>query len=320
MPAQYTHQLIAERTLAALPAPLREKISSFAAFCLGAQGGDVFYFLRVRGGKGKNFGRFMHSGDVFSVFESFYEALLSRPSAQAFSYVAGYISHYAADTLFHPFVYGLMERFAAAEPRWKGKRHVYIESDLDSHFIAAREGIPVSRYKSPVRRAEISLDELYPLLLGVSERAGRVAFSRHAFRCAVRRFFFFEKLCGDRKGRRRAFWNGTERLFRLPHVFSLLCRRDVPDARCLNREEGEWRNPSAPDQRSCESADALFDRAVAEGARLIALFADCLERGAPLPREEFSKGFLTAAPAGVKLVTPAPSVPKRKKKKMRPAA
>ena len=81
-------------------------------------------------------------------------------------------------------LYALMERFAAAEPRWKGKRHVYIESDLDSHFIAAREGIPVSRYKSPVRRAEISLDELYPLLLGVSERAGRVAFSRRAFRAA----------------------------------------------------------------------------------------------------------------------------------------
>ena len=47
MPAEYTHQIIAENVLEALPAAQRERVSDFSAYCIGAQGGDVFYFLRI---------------------------------------------------------------------------------------------------------------------------------------------------------------------------------------------------------------------------------------------------------------------------------
>ena len=303
LPSQYTHQLIAEEVFARLPENVRAAIPSKAAYFLGAQGGDIYFFFRVKDGRRRNLGKRMHNRRIYEDLSAF--AAAAGEADEVSSYAAGYLCHYAADTVFHPFVYGLTERFLAEEPSRRVKWHAYIESDLDTHFVSARLGLPVQSYSFPLRRKDVDLDALYPLVHAVcGGTEGHKLFSPRAFRAAVGRFFLYVWWFRDPHLRRRRFFEGAERLLHVPHVLSALYRRAQADERCLNADGREWRNPSVPAFFSCEDADRLFERAVAEGVRLLCEFFICVRGGVPLPREDFGKNFLSGAPEGVPVVRP----------------
>ena len=312
MPSQYTHALIAEEILAALPENVRGAVMSLPDYFAGAQGGDVLFFLRITTDPEKNAGKRLHRKDIYKTFSALLAAARDGGSAVR-SYAAGYITHYAADTVFHPFVYGTQERLlAAAEGGEKRLRrtdlHSYIESDLDTHFTLARKGVPVHRYAPPPHSG--SVRELYPAV----QAACGVPFPPRALARSFRRFALYERFFRDRTYRKRKAFRAAETLFFAPHVCSSLCRRREPDPRCVNAERALWRNPSVPAFTSHESADELFARAVAEGVRLICAFFIALEGGGELAEADFSKNFLTGAEEGVPLVRPQPSKKRPRKR------
>ena len=45
MPAEYTHQIIAEKVYEKLLEGIRSRLGDLFSFDLGAQGADIFYFL-----------------------------------------------------------------------------------------------------------------------------------------------------------------------------------------------------------------------------------------------------------------------------------
>lgn len=163
MPAQYTHQIYAETLLSLLPEEERARISDLPAYYLGAQGGDVFYFLRLVTPGGGNLGKYLHNTDVYGFFSEMLASLRRDGSSAALSYAAGYVTHYALDTVFHPFVYGTTEKFIAAHPKSRIRWHAYIESDIDSHFIRKLRGISVTDYVSPLRISELDVPALVRL-------------------------------------------------------------------------------------------------------------------------------------------------------------
>ena len=292
MPAQYTHQLLAEKIFGLLPEDIRQKISDFPAYYLGAQGGDIYYFFRMRQGKYKNLGTRLHNRDVFAVFNAFKKAA-ERGDASVCSYIAGYITHYAGDTVFHPFVYALVERFAARQPHWKGKRHAYIESDLDAYFIEREKNIPVQEYICPVDDQAMRAKTLSELFGNAFQGKDGFKISKRAIRVAIDRFFRFEHFFQDKRLWKRKFFNGLETFFHVPHVLSVLFRRPEYDRDCLNAAREQWKNPSDSNFVSAEDADALFDRAVRVGTQLIIEFFESVRQGARLSKEVFGKGLLT---------------------------
>ena len=207
MPAQYTHRILAETVLRSLPNNVRGKISCLPAYYLGAQGADILYFLHLRRGREKNLGSYFHN---IGVYEGFCSLLSSaRESAFAFSYAAGFITHYAADTVFHPFVYGMIEKFNDYEPDWRGRRHSYIENDLDSYFVQKYRNRAAYRCCRAARRAEPYVQRL------------RAAFrfrARSARR--TRPFFPFQPLFYGRKSAPPQFFRrGRARTARSASVF-----------------------------------------------------------------------------------------------------
>lgn len=306
MPAQFTHRILAEAVLRALPASVRRTIDDLPAYFLGAQGPDIFYFLHIRRGKEKNLGAYFHGVGVYEGLCSLLAA--SKGSDFAFSYAAGYLTHYAADTVFHPFVYGMIEKFNEYEPAWRGRRHAYIENDLDSYFVQKCCGIPVQAYPFPRVERHINVAKLYAVLIRMSADAHRRPFSERALRAALDRFFRFGRFFTDEKLRRRNFFGAAERALRVPHLFSSMYRRPDYDERCLNLSREEWRNPSAPECASRESADDLFARAERECTRLLTEFYRAAADGTPLPREDFGKSMLTGVGGGVPLVRPRAGV------------
>ena len=303
MPAQFTHRILAERVLHALPGGVRREIKSLPAYYLGAQGADILYFLHIRRGKEKNLGSYFHNSGAYGAFRSLLAAA-EEGDEFAFSYAAGCITHYAADTVFHPYVYGMIAKFNEFEPDWYGRRHSYIENDLDSYFVQKYCGISVQGYPFPRLERHVNVPKLYAVLSRMCKDCGQRAFSERALRAALDRFFRFGRFFTDENLRRRRFFGAAERALRAPHLFSSMYRRPDYDERCLNLGRGEWSNPSAPDFVSNESAGDLFARAEGEGVRLAEEFYLAAAEGRALPEEDFGKSLLTGMPAGVPLVRP----------------
>ena len=306
MPAEYTHQIAAEHIYIALPPDVRGQIADFPAYSLGAQGGDVFYFLRIFCSARYNLGKFLHNRRVYDVFSAFLSAASGGVGPAGLSYIAGFITHYAVDTVFHPFVYGRSAQLGALYPHARCRWHSYIESDIDTYIVRRSKGIAIGAYRFPVRYQAADAEQIAPVLDAVCRAVGQKKVTPRLFRRAARRYEWFERAFYDRSGRRRRFFEGAERLLHLPRFFSTLCRREEIDGRCCNLDGGVWNNPSRPSFVSAEDADALFARTVAEGVRLICIFFSCLRSGEALPREAFDKGFLSGIDCSLPLVRPHP--------------
>ena len=276
MPAQFTHRILAEAVLRALPASVRRTIDDLPAYFLGAQGPDIFYFLHIRRGKEKNLGAYFHGIGV-------YEGLCSLLAASKGS---------------------MIEKFNDYEPDWRGRRHSYIENDLDSYFVQKYRGVPVQNYPFPRIERHTDVAALHAVLNRMCRDCGRHSVSERALRAALDRFFRFSRFFADENLRRRNFFGAAERALRVPHLFSSMYRRPDFDERCLNLSHGEWRNPSSPEFLSRESADDLFARAAGECLRLLSEFSAAEAEGSPLSSENFGKSLLTGVRAGVPLVRP----------------
>lgn len=296
MPSSYTHQILAETVYESLPENVRERLVFLPEYYLGAQGGDVFYFYNMTGGA-KNFGKYFHRKNIYGVFSSFLESARSG-DAHVLSYIAGYVTHYAADTVFHPYVYWLCAKEKERSGRKKENFHARIESDLDTYFVNQFKRESVSEYEYPLRYGDLEFPSVCKMLSAASEAGGNPPVTEKLFRRSVKRFIRFQNFFkGVHEGRRKALY-GAEKLLRLPHTLSGLFRRESWEERYLNAERREWYYPSDPEKTSRESADELFFRAQREAVRLISLFFIALDGGGKLPEEDFSSHFLTGIPGG----------------------
>ena len=286
MPSSITHALIAEEAAARLPEPLRRETEAFpAAYFLGAQGPDVFFF--ARSGKEGNFGRFLHRNAVYTVFTAFADYLKKAEGearAAARAYCFGYVTHCCADVAFHPFVY----RYLAQNGLHK-REHQRMENDWDVYFLRRLRGREAEGYPFP--EIEGCVPALLPLWRAASAAVGRQPVEERTLRSAVKNFSrylsFFHKKCYSA----HAGWARFDRLFHL-HGLSCFYPAREPDPAVLSGEAFLRAANADAALPPVESADDLFARAVSESAYAILLFADAIG-GAPLPAEIFSRHLLT---------------------------
>ena len=74
MPSTHTHALIAEEVLAALPENVRAQIVSEKEYFAGAQGADVYFFLRFCADTEKNVGKSLHRRGIYKSFSALLDA------------------------------------------------------------------------------------------------------------------------------------------------------------------------------------------------------------------------------------------------------
>ena len=291
MPSSITHQILAEKICEALSENVKKRIANLPEYYLGAQGGDVLYFYNMTS-REKNFGKYFHRRNIYGVFCSFLRSV-QKGDGRVCSYVAGYIVHYAADTVFHPYVYWLSEREKRRTGRKKDNFHARIESDLDTYFIQKHKGIKVAEYRFPLRYEELALSSVYQALSdAVAAGEGEPPLEKKPFLRAVKRYIRYQRLFLDPRERRRKAVYAAEKLLHVRHVFSFLFHRENFDERFLNAQGEEWFYPAAPKITSHDNADELFERAFREGVRLIEAFFAAADGDGELNRGDFSKHFL----------------------------
>ena len=128
MPEGYTHVRTAKKAAEAI----HYKIQCPNAFAAGANGPDSFFCYEVWKKRAKRhydlptLGNRMHEENTGAFLRSLCDHAKTRPQVE---YVLGFLSHYAADTVMHPFIIAMCER---GQPYGRKGGHGYLEIALDS--------------------------------------------------------------------------------------------------------------------------------------------------------------------------------------------
>ncbi len=178
MPAIYTHYIVAKENWSNLPNEVAQKLLPYQSlYFFGANGPDFCFFYNFLDGK-SNLGSFLHKEagiDVFRVLKAF----ARTPDMLAYS--LGFITHYAADLLFHPFVYRVSKNSLL--------KHTRIENALDEYFKKSVDKDTDSYYHYFAHKLSPKEEkELFLLYAAIAVRCGFPPIKQTAFFRAIQLF------------------------------------------------------------------------------------------------------------------------------------
>lgn len=280
MPSVFTHFLIARSAMEKLNGS--EKLKNDAHFLLGSQGPDLAFFYPSR--KKPNLGRALHTQNVYSSLCALASSYSSYPES-ARRFTLGYITHYAADVVFHPYIYHLSNKF---EYLPYARLHVRIENDLDSYFLEkySKDGIVKEFIEG-----KINYQSLFLPFSDMSKAIGWGGLSRKKLSFSFKAFRAYSSFFDERANKVGNFVRTVEKPFGKAQL-SCLFHRDKIEEEFLNRENEMWCNPACADEASIEDCDMLFSRAADESVKLLEEFLFCANSGENLDKAMFSRHFL----------------------------
>jgi hypothetical protein len=179
MPTFITHQLLAEEVYKALPQSVYSKIGSLPHYYLGAQGCDVCFAYKPVSTLKNNFGSFLHAFRPELFFRLLQEEAEKDPFVRSYAY--GYLTHYAADTVFHPYIYKEMGEDNGFF------RHHSIEHAYDGYLLKRYRGKGAGAYSLPPLK-DLPLDGVFLVYKRYAEMSGWGTLRRTAFFKAVNRY------------------------------------------------------------------------------------------------------------------------------------
>ena len=143
MPGFTTHYIFGMKAYNDMPfTPLKHTIAKYRwLYQLGLQGPDMFFYnipiLRHR--DYRNVGSYKHEHKVSAFFECCLRRIGSIRSRQqqeeAISYLAGFMNHYIADSICHPYVYGRIGYPVDAPTSMHHGMHAHLENELDAILL-----------------------------------------------------------------------------------------------------------------------------------------------------------------------------------------
>ncbi|MBQ8323197.1 MAG: zinc dependent phospholipase C family protein [Clostridia bacterium] len=264
MSASYTHHLIASRVFSVLPAPLHAAVEPYLSlYFFGAQGADFCFFCPLTDGVKKpiNFGSYLHRYGGFSAFNVC--KLFSARDEALFSYSLGYITHYAADVAFHPFVYATAGKSPLRHSRVERAIDLFLQKNL------SQEDVHKKFYgKKPCENERQTLFLLYAAFAAVNRLP---VLKKSAF---FRSFSLFNAY--------------------LPRSSAVLSAKNTRLINALsNKGNAEWANPAATSLKSRDGALELFEKSVKNALSAIEEFSFAVKNKTALSFAVFGKNYLS---------------------------
>ncbi len=137
-----------------LPKAYQDRITDKDLYLLGSQGGDLYFFYN-NFLSSKNVGRMLHQRDAMELFTTF--------QAGTPSYIAGFATHYAMDSVLHPYVYQCQD-----ERHGTFFFHMRFEADLGL-YISRVLNVPRDRMDPDIIQSKTEI--IYENLKLVDDRA-----------------------------------------------------------------------------------------------------------------------------------------------------
>ena len=277
MPAIVSHYLLAERVLHDLAQLLPDVDIDRTAFIWGASGPDIFFCHRILPHQKQRSLRTMSTKMHNTSPELILNYLVSYARLKcddiAMSYALGFVTHYAFDSLAHPFILYSADVMSLFQPhKHSSLCHNEIESALDSLMLRAERGQRISDFR---------LQDAAPLdpvvnnaIAAAMQGALLYLYNKGAYKSEI---YTAQKdwrrslaALNDRHGLKYRFISHAEHLVGLPPLLSPIFRRNYPDISMdpANLQHNKWVDKATSAEHS-ESFFELADKAEELSIRLI---------------------------------------------------
>lgn len=139
MPSTITHAIIGLDTINKLNNKpkkiINDHIDNYKIYC---QNMDVLYFYHIfllKSNKIQKLGHLFHHEHVFDSFNLLIQDNKNNKDLELFTFIAGLITHYQADSIIHPYI----NYYVESSNETKGfSKHFEIETYLDNYYINSR--------------------------------------------------------------------------------------------------------------------------------------------------------------------------------------
>lgn len=254
MPEAYTHIRIARDALQ----QSGQKVSSMNAYEMGANGPDPLFAYHVLSRNDPinlaMLGNRMHKEQC----GAFLRALIFRAWTQTQrSYVLGFLTHYAADSLMHPYV----EAASRKGGQFEGEHgHGFCEVALDSYFYyedTNQKAVPAKEVAPPLYTAELAevVELLHAAILEVYDEE----LSRESLADAFHDFRWLHGIfCSPKGGKKKLVWLVERLILQNPgYGMSHMTPAEIPAEGFTN----QWRNPYTKIQQNTSPQQLAQDAA-----------------------------------------------------------
>lgn len=275
MPDPFTHYTFGRQVLKQLPPEIAKNIR-LDVFNRALQGPDPFSCLHFYGGKYRALRRrssIMHKEKTGAFLVETARQAQAEPSPALFSFLAGFLCHYALDRTAHPYIiYKGGESYGdkATLPHRSG--HIRMERAIDCHYLRAhfkkkpwktdfpRLIFQPKRYPEEMRA---QLDKIFRKIYGWEQ-------GFDTFNAALRDEAIFYKIMLDPFGIVGFLLRPLRTKKTLYAIYSYY-NRELDPARFdyLNQSRVSWQHPFAPEQRFNASFSELFEQSKKEAAVMI---------------------------------------------------
>ena len=307
MPGFTTHYIFGMKAYNDMPfTPLKHTIAKYRwLYQLGLQGPDMFFYnipiLRHR--DYRNVGSYMHEHKVNAFFECCLRRIGTIRSRQqqeeAISYLAGFINHYIADSICHPYVYGRIGYPVDAPTSMHHGMHAHLENELDAILLWKYKKKKPSEFNQTaticLNGQEIQFishflascinETYYPITYRNNFQVTPAMVHRAiwALRCGCRTL-------SDKNGKKKFGIAQVESIFvNHPVASAKMVTDSVTDYRSsCNLNHEAWSNPWDPTRVSTASFVDLFHETLDKCSRVYALLNSAVTDNMPLDKQDLS--------------------------------
>ena len=307
MPGFTTHYIFGMKAYNDMPfTPLKHTIAKYRwLYQLGLQGPDMFFYnipiLRHR--DYRNVGSYMHEHKVNAFFECCLRRIGTIRSRQqqeeAISYLAGFINHYIADSICHPYVYGRIGYPVDAPTSMHHGMHAHLENELDAILLWKYKKKKPSEFNQTaticLNGQEIQFISHF-LASCINETYYPITY-RNNFQVTpamVRRSIWALRFgcltLSDKNGKKKFGIAQVESIFvNHPVASAKMVTDSVTDYRSsCNLNHEAWGNPWDPTRVSTASFVDLFHETLDKCSRVYALLNSAVTDNMPLDKQDLS--------------------------------
>ena len=307
MPGFTTHYIFGMKAYYDMPfTPLKHTIAKYRwLYQLGLQGPDMFFYnipiLRHR--DYRNVGSYMHEHKVNAFFECCLRRIGTIRSRQqqeeAISYLAGFINHYIADSICHPYVYGRIGYPVDAPTSMHHGMHAHLENELDAILLWKYKKKKPSEFNQTaticLNGQEIQFishflascinETYYPITYRNNFQVTPAMVHRSIW--ALR---FGCRTLSDKNGKKKFSIAQVESIFvNHPVASAKMVTDSVTDYRSsCNLNHEAWSNPWDPTRVSTASFVDLFHETLDKCSRVYALLNSAVTDNMPLDKQDLS--------------------------------
>ena len=282
VPGFITHYICGEATINELPRDIKVILqNSRQLYNVGSQGPDMFfYYLPGLIKKNiKNIGVHMHKSNVRTFFSNMLDiqnAADSEERLMIFSYICGYLSHYALDCNAHPYVYyksGFQVEGDKTSRLRYSVRHRSFETAIDVLMLKVMSGEKPASMKL---WQLIKADKCQAMVIANAlSNAINMAYDRHISQrevfSAISYMVGMTRVLQSKRGYRKKLMELAEDLTIGEHVVSsIIHMQEIKDGKdYLNLKKQPWYMPWDGDNEINHSFGEMYSQAVVDGSRLI---------------------------------------------------